>query len=78
MPKKIVLRFSKETVDDLLWNEYRKKETILATKILIPFEVEGDNRLHQGNSGDYLVLDRGRLRVMDTQVFHDKYEGIEE
>jgi hypothetical protein len=61
----------------MFWDEYKVKETILATKMLVPFEVETEGRVYNGNAGDYLVLDRDILFILDGQVFHTKYEVVE-
>jgi hypothetical protein len=59
------------------FREYRKTQTILATRISEPFEVETLEGLHTGKAGDWLAVGaHGECYPIDADVFADTYEEV--
>ncbi len=59
------------------FREYRKVQTIYATQITEPFEVDTIEGLHVGKAGDWLAIGaHGEAYPIDASVFADTYEEV--
>ncbi len=59
------------------FREYRKVQTIYATRMSEPFEVETLEGLHTGKAGDWLAVGaHGECYPIDADVFADTYEVV--
>ena len=55
--------------------EYRKKTTIFAVRIIVPFEVETKEGKLTGKKGDWLAKGiEGELYPIDAKIFNETYE----
>lgn len=52
-----------------------KPKVVYAVKMNLPFEVETADGTQEGNAGDYLVKEDGKLKAVSAQDFHEQVDA---